>query len=164
MSRRLPSSAAEIGGRSPGTVESRDCLRSVSFGDAYVLKSYIRLEVLPNLDESLAAARAAVQHAPQIPTRTTRPGLVLEKKGQPEGSRAGHAAGVSCQSCHTDVYFRLEPSMPDQLHEPQKSVDAFPSLSRLGQSERAVRAVQECASRRATRFSTESLTRHTRRF
>ena len=51
-----------------------------SFGDAYVLKSYIRLEVLPNLEESLTAARAAVQHAPQNPDSHYSLGMVLEKK------------------------------------------------------------------------------------
>ena len=52
-----------------------------SFGDAYVLKSFIRLEVLPNLEESLAAARAAVQHAPQNPD--SHYSLALASKERP---------------------------------------------------------------------------------
>jgi tetratricopeptide (TPR) repeat protein len=38
-----------------------------TFGEAYVLKSYVRLEVVPNLDEALTAAKSAVQYAPKNP-------------------------------------------------------------------------------------------------
>ena len=115
-----------------------------SFGDAYVLKSYIRLEVLLNLDESLAAARAAVQHAPQNPDSHYSLGLVLEKKGQPKEAEQAMQQALAVNPAYTDVYFSLGTLYADQLHEPQKSVDAFRRYLELGgQSERAVRAVQE---------------------
>lgn len=115
-----------------------------SFGDAYVLKSYIRLEVLLNLDESLAAARAAVQHAPQNPDSHYSLGLVLEKKSQPKEAEQAMQQALAVNPAYTDVYFSLGTLYADQLHEPQKSVDAFRRYLELGgQSERAVRAVQE---------------------
>ena len=53
-----------------------------TFGDAYVLKSYVRLEVLPNLDEALSAAKLAVQYAPKNPDSHYTLGLIYEKRGQ----------------------------------------------------------------------------------
>ncbi|MFO0729768.1 MAG: tetratricopeptide repeat protein [Nitrospiraceae bacterium] len=53
-----------------------------SFGDAYVLKSYVQLEILPNVEEALVAARAAVQYTPQNPDSHYTLGLVFEKQGQ----------------------------------------------------------------------------------
>ena len=43
------------------------------FGDAYVLKSYLWLEVLPNIDEALAAGEiGSASMPPTILIRTTR--------------------------------------------------------------------------------------------
>ena len=53
-----------------------------TFGDAYVLKSYVRLEVLPNLDEALPPAKLAVQYAPKNPDSHYTLGLIYEKRGQ----------------------------------------------------------------------------------
>lgn len=117
-----------------------------SFGDAYVLKSYIRLEVLPNLDESLAAARAAVQHAPQNPDSHYSLGMALEKKGQPKEAEQAMQQALAVNPAYTDVYFSLGALYADHLNEPQKSVDAFRRYLELGgQSERALRAVQGSA-------------------
>ena len=46
------------------------------FGDAYVSRVTCRLEVLPNLDEASAAARAAVQYAPKNPDSHYTLGLI----------------------------------------------------------------------------------------
>ena len=42
------------------------------FGDAYVLKSYLYLEHLPNLTEALQAAQSAVKYAPATPIHRIR--------------------------------------------------------------------------------------------
>ena len=53
-----------------------------AFGDAYVLKSYLRLEIIPDLNEALAAGKAAVQYAPENPDSAYTLGLVYEKLGR----------------------------------------------------------------------------------
>lgn len=117
-----------------------------SFGDAYVLKSYIRLEVLPNLEESLLAARAAVQHAPQNPDSHYSLALALEKNGQYQDAEQAMQQALVVNPAYGDVYFSLGALYADHLNEPQKSVDAFRRYLELGgQSERAIRAVQSSA-------------------
>ncbi|MCS6317524.1 MAG: tetratricopeptide repeat protein [Nitrospira sp.] len=117
-----------------------------SFGDAYVLKSYIRLEVLPNLEESLLAARAAVQHAPQNPDSHYSLALALEKKGQYQDAEQAMQQALVVNPAYGDVYFSLDVLYADHLNDPQKSVDAFRRYLELGgQSERAIRAVQSSA-------------------
>ncbi|MEQ1795127.1 MAG: caspase family protein, partial [Nitrospira sp.] len=59
------------------------------FGDAYVLKSYVRLEVLPNLDDALTAGQLAVKHAPTNPDSYYTLGLIYEKRESfPEAEQA----------------------------------------------------------------------------
>jgi len=117
-----------------------------SFGDAYVLKSYIRLEVLPNLEESLTAARAAVQHAPQNPDSHYSLGMVLEKKGQYQDAEQAMQQALAVNPAYADVYLSLGALYADHLREPQKSIDAFRRYLELGgQSERAARAVEGSA-------------------
>jgi len=114
-----------------------------SFGDAYVLKSYVRLEVLPNIEESLTAARAAVQFAPQNPDSYYSLALVFEKKGQYRDAEQALQQALAVNPAYADVYFSLGALYADHLNEPQKSVDAFRRYLELGgQSERATRAVQ----------------------
>ena len=114
-----------------------------SFGDAYVLKSYVRLEVLPDLEESLAAARAAVQYAPQNPDSYYSLAMVLEKKEQFKDAESAMQQALAVNPAYADVYFSLGALYADHLNEPQKSVDAFRRYIELGgQSERANRAVQ----------------------
>lgn len=117
-----------------------------SFGDAYVLKSYTRLEVLPNLEESLLAARAAVQHAPQNPDSHYSLALALEKKGQYQEAEQAMQQALMVNPAYGDVYFSLGVLYADHLNEPQKSVDAFRRYLELGgQSDRATQAVQSTA-------------------
>lgn len=117
-----------------------------SFGDAYVLKSYVRLDVLPNLEESLAAARAAVQYAPQNPDSHYSLGMVLERKGQSKEAEQAMLQALAVNPAYSDVYFSLGTLYADHLNEPQKSVDAFRRYLELGgQSDRARQAVQGSA-------------------
>lgn len=103
-----------------------------TFGDAYVLKSYVRLEVLPNLGEALAAAKAAVQYAPKNPDSQYTLGLVYEKLGRyGEAERAMREALVVNPS-YVDVYFSLGELYADKLKDQKKSVEAFERYLELG--------------------------------
>ena len=103
-----------------------------TFGDAYVLKSYVRLEVLPNLGEALAAAKAAVQYAPKNPDSQYTLGLIYEKlERYGEAERAMREALVVNPS-YVDVYFSLGELYADKLKDQKKSVEAFERYLELG--------------------------------
>jgi tetratricopeptide (TPR) repeat protein len=115
-----------------------------NFGDAYVLKSYVRLEVLPNLEEAMSMARLAVQHAPQNPDSFYTLGLVLEKQGQYAEAEQAMRQALAVNPAYTDVYFSLGTLYADHLHDQSKSVEAFRQYLDLGgQSERAETAVRQ---------------------
>ncbi len=113
-----------------------------TFGDAYVLKSYVLLEVLPNLDEALSAAKLAVQHAPANPDSQYTLGLIHEKRGQfAEAERAMREALVVNPN-YVDVYFSLGLLYADEMKDQPKSVEAFTRYLELGGNHaRAVAAV-----------------------
>lgn len=116
-----------------------------SFGDAYVLKSYVRLEILPNLDEALSAAKLAVQYAPRNPDSHYTLGLVLEKRGAfPEAERAMQQALVVNPS-YTDVYYSLGILYADEMNDQPKSVEAFRRYLELGGTSARARSVVEQA-------------------
>ncbi len=118
-----------------------------SFGDAYVLKSYVRLEVLPDLDEALATAKLAVHYAPQNPDSYYTLGLILEKRGEfSEGERALLQA-LTVNPTYTDVYYSLGTLYADNLKDEKKSVEAFRRYLELGgDSARARAAVEQAGS------------------
>jgi tetratricopeptide (TPR) repeat protein len=111
-----------------------------TFGDAYVLKSYVRLEVLPNLEEALMAARLAVQHVPKNPDAQYTLGMIYEKRGQyVEAERAMREALVANPN-YRDVYFSLGILYADQIKDHQKSVEAFTRYLELGGNHARARA------------------------
>ena len=118
-----------------------------TFGDAYVLKSYVLLEVLPSLDGALSSAKLAVQYAPTNPDSQYTLGLIYEKRGQfAEAERAmREALGVNPN--YVDVYFSLGLLYADAMKDQPKSVEAFIRYLELGGNHaRAVAAVAQSRS------------------
>ncbi|NOS83261.1 MAG: tetratricopeptide repeat protein [Nitrospira sp.] len=110
------------------------------FGDAYVLKSYVLLEVLPNLADALTAAKLAVEFAPKNPDSQYTLGLVYEKRGQyTEAERAMREALVANPN-YVDVYFSLGVLYADQIKDQRKSVEAFTRYLELGGNHARARA------------------------
>ncbi|HEX2056590.1 MAG TPA: tetratricopeptide repeat protein, partial [Nitrospiraceae bacterium] len=103
-----------------------------TFGDAYVLKSYVRLEVLPNIDEALTMAKLAVQHAPENPDSFYTLGLVLEKRGQYAEAEQAMRQALKVNPDYVDVYFSLGTLYADRLHDQPKAVEAFKRYLELG--------------------------------
>lgn len=103
-----------------------------TFGDAYVLKSYVRLEVVPNIDEALAAGKLAVQYAPNNPDSHYTLGLVYEKRGQFAEAEKALRAALAVNPAYVDVYFTLGALYADQLKDQQKAVEAFERYLELG--------------------------------
>ncbi|WP_455379006.1 caspase family protein [Petrachloros mirabilis] len=119
-----------------------------TFGDAYVLKSYVRLEIIPELDEALAAAKAAVQYAPQNPDSEYTLGLVYEKLGRHAEAEQAMRKALVVKPDYVDVYFSLGTLYADKLNDQQKSVEAFERYLELGGTHR--RAVEAVAQTRSS--------------
>ena len=111
-----------------------------TFGDAYVLKSYVLLEVLPNLADALSAAKLAVQYAQMNPDSQYTLGLIYEKRGQyAEAERAMREALVVNPN-YVDVYFSLGILYADEMKDQPKSVEAFTRYLELGGDHARARA------------------------
>jgi tetratricopeptide (TPR) repeat protein len=103
-----------------------------TFGDAYVLKSYVRLEVVPNIDEALATAKLAVQHAPKNPDSHYTLGLIHEKQGRFAEAEGAMLEALKVNPSYSDVYFSLGTLYADHMKDQQKSVAAFERYLELG--------------------------------
>ncbi|HET8722319.1 MAG TPA: caspase family protein [Nitrospira sp.] len=103
-----------------------------TFGDAYVLKSYVRLDVVPNIDEALAAGKLAVQYAPNNPDSHYTLGLVYERRGQYAEAEREMKAALAANPSYVDVYFTLGAMYADQMKDQKKAVEAFERYLELG--------------------------------
>ena len=103
-----------------------------TFGDAYVLKSYVRLEVLPNLDDALSAAKLAVQYAPKNPDSQYTLGLIYEKRKEYREAERAMQEALVVNPNYTDVYLSLGILYADELKDKPKSVEAFTRYLELG--------------------------------
>lgn len=113
-----------------------------TFGDAYVLKSYVLLEVLPNLDEALSTAKLAVQYASKNQDSQYTLGLIYEKRGQYVEAERAMRKSLEVNPNYVDVYFSLGILYADEMKDQLKSVEAFTRYLELGGSHaRALAAV-----------------------
>lgn len=118
-----------------------------TYGDAYVLKSYVRLEVVPNLDEALDAGLLAVKYAPGNPDSFYTLGLIYEKRGAFADAELAYQQALRLNGTYQDVYFSLGALYADHLNEPQKSVEAFRRYVELGGTHARARASVDHADR-----------------
>jgi tetratricopeptide (TPR) repeat protein len=111
-----------------------------TFGDAYVLKSYVLLEVLPNLDGAFSAAKLAIQYAPKNPDAQYTLGLIYEKRGQYADAERAMREALVVNPNYTDVYFSLGILYADEMKDQPKSVEAFTRYLELGGNHTRARA------------------------
>ncbi|HKR80793.1 MAG TPA: caspase family protein [Nitrospira sp.] len=102
------------------------------FGDAYVLKSYVRLEVVPDIDDALAAGKLAVEYAPENPDSYYTLGLIYEKRGEYAEAEKALRAALAANPGYVDVYFTLGALYADELKDQKKAVEAFERYLELG--------------------------------
>jgi len=111
-----------------------------TFGDAYVLKSYVLLEVLPDLDGALSAAMLAMQYAPKNPDSPYTLGLIYEKRGQYAKAERAMREALVVNPNYVDVYFSLGILYADEMKDQTKSVEAFTRYLELGGDHARARA------------------------
>ena len=111
-----------------------------TFGDAYVLKSYVLLEVLPNLDDALSAAMLGVQYAPKNPDSQYTLGLIYEKRGQYTEAEHAMREALVVNPNYADVYFSLGILYADEIKDQSKSIEAFTRYLELGGNHARARA------------------------
>ena len=111
-----------------------------TYGDAYVLKSYVRLEVAPNLDEALATGELALKHAPDNPYSFYTLGLIHEKRGNFAEAEKALLHALKVNAAYQDVYFSLGILYADHLNDQPKSVEAFRRYLELGGAHARARA------------------------
>jgi tetratricopeptide (TPR) repeat protein len=103
-----------------------------TFAEAYILKSYLRLEMLPQLDESLAAAQQAVKYAPDNADAFCSLGLVHENMGHYKDAEEAFVQAAKLNPEDPEVFFSLGTLYEDHLNDPMKSVEAFRRYLQLG--------------------------------
>jgi tetratricopeptide (TPR) repeat protein len=118
-----------------------------TYGDAYVLRSYIRLEVVPNLDEALATGLLAVKYAPENPDSFYILGLIHEKRSKFVEAEAAFRQALQVNNTYQDVYFALGTLYADHLNDQPKSVEAFRRYLELGGKDARARATVGQADR-----------------
>ncbi len=118
-----------------------------TFGDAYVLKSYVRMDVVPNLDEALATGLLAVKYAPGNPDSFYTLGLIHEKRGEFAEAEAALRQALLVNNIYQDVYFALGALYADHLNDQAKSVEAFRRYLELGGTHARARATVSQADR-----------------
>jgi TolA-binding protein len=103
-----------------------------TFAEAYLLKSYLRLDVLPQLDEALAAGQQAVKHAPDNADAFYQLGQVHEKMGHYKEAEAAFLQAAKLNPENPDVHFSLGTLYEDQLNDNAKSIEAFRQYLKVG--------------------------------
>jgi tetratricopeptide (TPR) repeat protein len=116
-----------------------------TFADPYILKTYLRLEVLPQLEEALAAGQQAVKHAPDNADAFYTLGQVHEKLGHYKEAEEAYVQAAKLNPDNPEVYFSLGTLYEDQLHDKVKSIEAFRRYLDLGGANARARAAVSLA-------------------
>ncbi|HEU4684352.1 MAG TPA: tetratricopeptide repeat protein [Nitrospira sp.] len=125
-----------------------------SFGDAYVLKSYIRLEILPDLDEALAAGQQAVKYASDNPEAFSVLGQIQAKLEHYREAEEAFLHAVTLNPDNRELYFALGTLYGDHMGDEPKSVAAFRQYLRLGGTDAGARAAVSQADQSAATSTT----------
>jgi len=142
-------SVLQKGGAAEEVLEQLD--RAIAFdsrsGNAYLLKSYIWLDVAPNLDEALKAGLLATEYAPDNPDSFYTLALVYEKRKMYADAEAAYRQALRVKTDYSDVYFSLGTLYSDQLHDEPKAVEAFRRYLELGGTHARAREIVRQADR-----------------
>lgn len=96
-----------------------------AYGDAYILKSYVLLEYLFNLDEALAAAMQAVKYAADNPDSHYTLGLILQKKQQFKEAEQAMLRALALNQTNPDADLALGDLYAEDLKDEAKAVEFY---------------------------------------
>ena len=115
-----------------------------TFGDAYVLKGFVLLDVLPDLEGALIAGAQGVEYAPENPDSHFTFGLVLQRLERFADAERAFLKALAVNPSYTDVYLTLGDLYANDLKDEAKSVEAYERYLRLGGTDnRANRYIDE---------------------
>lgn len=116
-----------------------------AFGDAYVLKSFLFLDFLRNLDEAMVAGEQGVKYAPNNPDAHYTLGLVFQRKGQFKEAEKALRQALAVNPNYTDVYLTLGDLYAQDLKDKDKSIEAYRRYLETGGTEHKAQAYLEKA-------------------
>lgn len=102
------------------------------YGDAYVLKAYVLLDLVPNLEGALSAAAQGVTYAPENPDSHFTFGLVLQRQQRYAEAEGAYLHALKVNPSYTDVYLMLGDLYAQHLDNPSKSIEAYERYLQLG--------------------------------
>ena len=106
-----------------------------AYGDAYILKSYVLLEYLFQLDEALVAANQAVKYAPDNPDSHYTLGLILQKKQQYKEAEQAMLRARALDPKNGDVHLALGDLYAEDLKDQKKAVESYTTYLGAGGTE-----------------------------
>lgn len=112
---------------------------SPTFGDAYILKSYLYLDRLNKADEALTAGELAVKYAPTNPDSHYTLGLVLQKKGRFAEAEQAYLQALVVNPGYSDVHLSLGDLYAEDLKDRKKAVESYQRYLETGGNENRVR-------------------------
>lgn len=120
-----------------------------TLGEAYILKSYLRLELAPDLDEALTSGELAVRYAPDNPDSYYTLGLIYERRGRFVEAEGSLQQALKVKADYPDVYLSLGLLYADHLNDHSKSIEAFRRYLELGGANSRARSAVDEADRAA---------------
>jgi hypothetical protein len=117
-----------------------------TYGDAYILKSYVLLEYLFNQDDALIAANQAVKYAPENPDSHYTRGLILLKKQQYKEAEQGMQRVLALNPDNSDALLVLGDLYAEDLKDQKKALESYKKYLDTGGTETRARDYIEKAA------------------
>jgi len=116
-----------------------------AYGDALVLKSYIYLDLSPNIDKALEAGQQAIKLAPNHPDSHYTLGLIYQRKGDLSQAEQEFQRALKLKPDYADVYLSLGDLYAEDVKDPKKARESYSSYVELGGGEKRARTYLEGA-------------------
>jgi tetratricopeptide (TPR) repeat protein len=117
----------------------------ISNGEAHVLKSYVLLEFIQDIDGALRAGEAAVQHAPRNADAHYTLGLAQQRKGQFPAAERSYLDALTINPGYADVHLALGDLYALDLKDQGKAVASYTKYLQAGGQEPRVKTFLEQA-------------------
>jgi tetratricopeptide (TPR) repeat protein len=116
-----------------------------AYGDAHVLKSYVLLEYIQDVDGALRAGEVAVQRAPKNADAHYTLGLAQQRKGQFPAAEKSFLQALALNPDYADAHLSLGDLYALDLKDKDKAVTAYTQYLKAGGQEPRVKAFLEQA-------------------